>query len=364
MKKLKILLIGALFLCGCSTKKELSKHNEQMFDAGFDTVIQLLAYTESEEEYRSYQDQMKEEFLRYNALFDRYNNYEGINNIKTINDQAGIAPVKVDQEIIDLLKQAKTYSELSDNQYDVSFGAVLEIWHNYRTQATEQGIAAIPSMEELEEAKQHTGWDKVEIDETNHTVYLNDPSASIDLGSAAKGYATEMVAHKLAEAGLEHAIINAGGNVRIIGEKPDAKSWSVGIQLPSNTENTSLATVYIDKDKSFVTSGDYQRAYEYEGVMYHHIIDPHTLMPARHMRSVTIVTNDSGIADILSTTLFTLSYEEGVALLNELKATGLDVEAVWVFDQTCEIPQGVELQQSGSYQLAISDGLKDSIEIK
>lgn len=361
MKKLKIMLAGVLLLCGCSSNKTLTKHNEQMFDVGFDTVVQLLAYTESDEQYASYQAQLKKEFLYYNALFDRYHTYEGVNNIKTINDQAGIAPVKVDQEIIDLLKQAKEYSELSDNQYDVSFGAVLEIWHNYRTQATEEGILAIPHKADLENAKQHTGWDKVEIDEQKQTVYINDPEASIDLGSAAKGYATEMVARKLSEAGLANAIINAGGNVRIIGEKPDADAWSVGIQLPSNTENASLATVYIDKDKSFVTSGDYQRAYEFDGVMYHHIIDPHTLFPARHMRSVTVVTDDSGIADILSTTLFTLSYEEGIALLTQLQETGLDIEAIWVFDETTGVPEGIDLQQSGTYQLAITDGLKDSV---
>lgn len=362
MKKIMICFITMVLLCGCQNTETLNKHSEQMFDAGFDTVIQLIAYTENDQTYNHYQKQLKNLFLSYNALFDRYHNYEGINNIKTINDNAGVAPVKVDKEIIDLLKLARHYSELSEHQYDVTFGAVLEIWHAYRSEATSGGKIAVPAMDELEEAKLHTGWDKIEIDEEAQTVYINDPKASLDLGSAAKGYATEMVAQKLQQDGLAHAIINAGGNVRVIGEKPD-DTWSVGIQLPSSTETASLATVYIDQDKSFVTSGDYQRAYEYEGVMYHHIIDPHTLMPARHMRSVTVITDDSGIADILSTTLFTLSYEEGIALLDSLRETGLSIEAVWVFDDSTELPDSAELIKSGIYQLAITDGLKDHIKV-
>lgn len=364
MKKITIFLIGILLLCGCQSDKTLSKHNEQIFDAGFDTVIQLLGYTSNDEEYNSYMDKMKEQFLHYNALFDRYHEYEGINNIKTINDNAGIKPVKVDQEIIDLLMEAKAYSEISNQQYDVTFGAVLELWHNYRTEATGGGTIAIPTTQELEQAKQHTGWDLIEINEKEQTVYIKDQDASIDLGSAAKGYATEQVAKQLEQAGLSHAIINAGGNVRIIGTKPDAPTWSVGIQLPSSEENTSLATVYIDQDKSFVTSGDYQRAYEYEGKMYHHIIDPHTLFPATHMRSVTVVTSNSGLADILSTTLFTLTYEEGVQLIEQLRQNGIELDAVWVFDESTGIPENAEVLKSGKYQLVVSDGLKDHIEVK
>lgn len=364
MKKIVLIILSALLLCGCQSEPQLNKYNEQILDAGFDTFIQLLAYSENEETYNDYLNQVKENYQYYNKMFDRYHTYEGINNIKTINDQAGKAPVKVESELIDLLLEAKKYSEISNGQYDVTFGAVLEIWHQYRENATKNGKYAIPSKQELEEAKKHTGWDKIEIDSAASTVYINDPKASLDLGSAAKGYATELCAKQLEKQGLKHAIINAGGNVRIIGNKPDADAWSVGIQLPSNEVSASLATVKINQNQSFVTSGDYQRAYEYQGVMYHHIIDPLTLMPARHMRSLTVVTSDSGIADILSTTLFTLSYEDGIKLLQELKKEGIDAEAVWVFDDTTKLPESIPYEQSGNYRLVITDGLKDQIEVK
>lgn len=363
MKKIALMILTVCLLCGCQNEKELTKHNEQILDAGFDTFIQLLAYTEDDETYDDYLKQVKETYVYYNKLFDRYHTYEGINNVKTINDQAGKAPVKVDSELIDLLLETKKYSDVSNQQYNVTFGAVLELWHHYREQATEQGVAAIPSETELTQAREHTGWDKVEIDTAAKTVYINDSKASIDLGSAAKGYATEKCAKLLESKGLKHAIINAGGNVRIIGNKPDDNTWSVGIQLPSNEMSASLATVRINEDQSFVTSGDYQRAYEYEGKMYHHIIDPHTLMPANHMRSLTIVTKDSGIADILSTTLFTLSYQEGMDLLQQLKKNGIEAEAVWVFDDSTPMPDNVVYEQSGNFRLVVSEGLKNQVEV-
>lgn len=364
MKKIILLLcMISCVLCGCQ-KRELTKYSDQILDAGFDTFIQLIAYTEDEETFQTYLQKTNETFLYYNKLFDRYHTYEGFANIKTINDQAGKKPVKVNQEIIDVLLLAKEYSEQSSGQYDVTYGAVLEIWHQYREDAINNGKSAIPSIAELNEAKQHTGWDKIEIDEQAQTVYINDPLASLDMGSVAKGYASEQCAKELMETGLEHAIINAGGNVRIIGNKADDSRWSVGIQLPSSEKTASLATIYIDKDKSFVTSGDYQRAYEYEGKMYHHIIDPKTLMPAAYMRSVTVITNDSGLADILSTTLFAMSYEDGCVYLEKLKQTGIVAEAVWVFDETTSMPEQVDLAKSGQYRLAFTDGLKDMIDIQ
>lgn len=371
MKKIRLVLAGLLLLSGCSstqqTKTDLTKYDTTMMDVGFDTFVSLIGYTDTQEHFQEYASLAKETFVHYNALFDRYNNYEGIANIKTINDQAGITPVTVDQEIIDVLLKTKEYYERSAGQYDVTMGAVLEIWHTYREEAealNAQGKDGnVPSLEELEAAKQCTGWDKVEIDDDQNTVFINQTCASIDVGSVAKGYATEKTAQALQEKGLTHAIVNAGGNVRLIGEKPNADSWNVGIQLPTGDQSASLANVYIKKDSSFVTSGDYQRYYTVQDKRYHHIVDPETLLPANHFRSVTIVTSDSGLADILSTTLFTMTYEDGSALLKKLQSEGINVEAAWVFDDTTQIPNVDTIQTSKDFKLIISDGLKDMVKI-
>lgn len=372
MKNIKYFLLAALLIVGGCNKTqtastELQKYDTTMMDVGFDTFVSLIGYTTSQEAFDEYAQLAKEKFIYYNSLFDRYQTYEGINNIKTINDQAGIAPVVVDQEIIDVLQKTKEFYTQSDGHYDITMGAVLEIWHTYREEAEQRNAQGengkLPSMEELTAAKQNTGWDKIEIDDAANTVYITQSGVSIDVGSVAKGYATEKTAQALQEKGLQHAIVNAGGNVRLIGDKPNADSWNVGIQLPTGESSASLANVYIQKDQSFVTSGDYQRFYTIDEKRYHHIIDPETLMPADHMRSVTIITPDSGLADILSTTLFTMRYEEGAALIERLQEEGIPVEAVWVFDDSTQLPQNIEYESNKNFKLIISDGLKDMVKI-
>lgn len=363
MRKLWIGLCCCFFLFGCKKVEQPQKFSQQIFDAGFDTVIQIIGYCESQEKFNQYVTKMSETFYHYHQLFDQFHTYEGVANIKTINDSAGKEKVKVDSEIIELLLETKKYYEISNQQYDITSGAVLKIWHKYRENALENKIINIPTLEELQAAKTHTGWDKVEIDTEANTVYLSDPDMSLDLGSAAKGYATEKVAKLLEKDGLKHAIINAGGNIRLIGTKPDKKPWNVGIQIPDSYETKSLATLQFEEEYSFVTSGDYQRNYEYEGKRYHHIIDPSTLYPASYARSITCITKDSTLADILSTTLFTMSYEEGSQLIEDLNEKGILVEAVWVFDDSNDKNTAQTHASIPPFQIAYTDGLADMIQI-
>lgn len=371
MKKITGFIIVTLCLFGCSTDKELSRYQSNMTNLGFDTFISFIGYSEDEETFQALAEQAKQEFIRYNQLFDKYNTYESVANIKTINDAAGEHKVIVDQEIIDVLLLSKQYGSLSNNQYDVTMGSVLSIWHDYREDAKLQEELGeegkLPSQSELDEAKTCTGWENIEIDETENSVYINKACASLDVGSVAKGYATEKVAQTLREKGLTAGIINAGGNVRIIGNKPDGKPWGIGVQSPDlqNIEGASLVNIESYDDYSYVTSGDYQRCYIVDGIMYHHIIDPHTLQPARYSHSVTIRAKDSGIADILSTTLFTMSYEEGTAYLATLREQGIEADAIWVFDEDTPLPNIDEVTylEKGNYKIVISDALKEQVSI-
>lgn len=372
MKKFCILLLAVFLISGCSSaQKDVEKYTSQLTDVGFDTFVSLIIYTDSEETFKTYENKVIENFNFYNQLFDKYNDYTGINNIKTINDKAGIEPVKVDENIIELIKMSKEYSDKTHNQFDITMGPVLEIWHAYRdagTIANNNGEeSTIPTVEELEIAKTCVGWDNVEINEENQTVYLKTAGASLDVGSVAKGYATEKTAQDLEAMGVTSAILNAGGNVRIIGSKPDESDWNVGVQVPNiaTYSTDSLATISLPNTSSFVTSGDYQRYYMYEDKMLHHIIDPQTLFPANHFRSVTVIdSKSSATADILSTSLFTLTYEEGKALIDSLNADEQHLNAIWVFDDTTAIPDNVETMKSGDYTIIATDGIRDKITIK
>lgn len=368
MKKILLaIVVTLLLLSGCTPKeKELTQYTKRTLTAGFDTELVLIGYAYSEAEFDEYYELMRERYLYYNALFDHFKDYEGVNNIKTINDNAGIQPVVVDPVIIELLQFTLEYEDYNDQKFDMALGAVLEIWHQYRdvgmmkNQEGEPGV--VPDMSLLQEAKELTGSDLLVIDEENSTVFLTKEGASLDLGAVAKGWVTEQVALDLEEAGLTHGALNAGGNVRTINNKPDGP-WRIGVARPSTLNSSSVDTITLDGSISMVTSGDYQRYYtDADGNMLHHLIDPVTLMPANHFRSVTIVTPDSGVADLFSTIFFLHDYESGLELLDRYNADHPDspIGVIWVIDGDAQAPSAdFKLIEDGEFQIAVSENIQE-----
>lgn len=368
MKKILLaIVVTLLLLSGCTPKeKELTQYTKRTLTAGFDTELVLIGYAYSEAEFDEYYELMRERYLYYNALFDHFKDYEGVNNIKTINDNAGIQPVVVDPVIIELLQFTLEYEDYNDQKFDMALGAVLEIWHQYRdvgmmkNQEGEPGV--VPDMSLLQEAKELTGSDLLVIDEENSTVFLTKEGASLDLGAVAKGWVTEQVALDLEEAGLTHGALNAGGNVRTINNKPDGP-WRIGVARPSTLNSSSVDTITLDGSISMVTSGDYQRYYtDADGNMLHHLIDPVTLMPAYHFRSLTIVTPDSGVADLFSTIFFLHDYESGLELLDRYNADHPDspIGVIWVIDGDAQAPSAdFKLIEDGEFQIAVSENIQE-----
>ena len=287
-------------------------------------------------------EQIKEQFQYYNDLFDIYHNYEGMNNIKTINDNAGKEPVEVDPEIIALLKLGIEMEEQTDGNVNIAMGSVLSIWHDYREAGmNDPKQAKLPEMEELQAAAEHTDIHGIVIDEQASTVYLKDPKMSLDVGSIGKGYAVQKVAeYAKEELGVTSMLFSVGGNVCAIGAHPDGTPWRIGIQNPDVDSDQAYLQKVSVQDVSVVTSGNYQRYYEVDGKRYCHIINPQTLLPADTFSSVTVITPDSGIADALSTTLFNMSLEEGMQFVKEQD----QVEAMWVSeDGTIAYSDGFEV---------------------
>ena len=304
----------------------LTRYKASFLDV-FDTYSEVIVYTQTETEAKAVLQQVHDELVTFHQLYDIYNTYEGVANLKTVNDQAGIAPVKVDARLIDLVLFAREMYAQTQGRMNIAMGSVLSIWHDYR----EAGIddpqtAQLPPMDALTAAAAHTSMENVVVDEAASTLYLADPQMRLDVGAVAKGYAVERVAQDLLAAGVTSALLSIGGNVRAIGLRGDGTSWRVSVQNPDLTAaNQGLMTLDLT-DLSLVTSGSYQRYYTVGGKQYHHIIDPDTLMPAAYTWAVSVVTQDSGLADALSTALYCLSIEDGKALLAHF--TG--VEALWV----------------------------------
>lgn len=314
-----IALAAAMLLCGCTAQNGQRKYQATYWTA-FDTVTTITGFASSQTEFDAVAQSVYDELYDYHQLFDIYHDYAGVNNLKTVNDNAGIAPVQVDGRIIELLLDCRAYYEASGGLVNVAMGSVLRLWHEARTASlADPQNARLPDADALAEAAKHTSWDWVIIDQTNSTVYLSDPAMSLDVGAIAKGWATQ----KAAEHAPEGLLLSVGSNICATGAKADGSAWNIGVQDP-NDPNGYLTTIAL-RQGSAVTSGDYQRFYTVDGVTYHHIIDPATLYPATLWRSVSIVCRDSGIADLLSTALFLLPLEEGKALLAQYGA-----EAMWV----------------------------------
>jgi len=330
MKKLLAVCIAVLLMLVIIVfprNTQESKRFKASFLDLFDTYTELTIYAADETEATRLATAARDELRTCHQLFDIYNTYEGINNLKTINDNAGIAPVEVDQRIIDLLVFGKEMYELTGGRVNIAMGSVLELWHEKRTEGiADPESASLPDMDALEAAARHMDIDKLMIDELSMTVYLADPEMSLDVGAIAKGFATERAAQLLMADGAQSALLSVGGNVRAIGTRGDGTPWQVGVQNPDLSESAGdIATVAL-VDRSMVTSGSYQRYYTVDGVRYHHIIDPQTLMPSTYVQSVTILTEDSALADALYTALFTVSVEQGAEILSNFP----NAEALWV----------------------------------
>ena len=317
------LLVLCLLLTGCGAPAQEAQTQQYTatFLTLFDTVTTIIGRAEDEAVFKEKAQAIHDDLQYYHERFDIYNEYEGVNNLKTVNDNAGIQPVKVDQVIIDLLLDCKEYYDLTGGKVNVMMGSVLYLWHEARNDGiNDPAHAALPDKEALQEASGHCGFDARIIDESASTVYISDPNARLDVGAVAKGCATQ----RAAENAPEGMLLSVGGNVCATGPKlPDGTPWVIGIQDPDEASK-NLHTVYVT-NSSVVTSGDYQRMYWVEGKPYHHIIDPDTLMPAAYWRSVSIVCPDSGLADALSTALFLMDAEAGRELAEKAGA-----EVLWV----------------------------------
>ena len=317
-----LLLILSVLLCGCAGAGEAQKQYTATFLTVFDTVTTIVGRDVSEESFTEKTQAVHDVLLHYHQLFDIYNEYEGLNNLKTINDHPG-EPVEVEQTVIDLLLDCKAYYELTNGRVNAAMGSVLYLWHEAREDGLNDFAGAyLPDADALTEAAQHTGWDNVVIDDEANTVTLTDPALRLDVGAIAKGWSVQ----RAAETAPEGLLISVGGNVCATGPKDASGTpWVGGVQDPDGGENY-LHTLYLTRG-SMVTSGDYQRAYMVDGELYHHIIDPDTLYPGKLWRAVTVVCPDSGLADALSTALFLLPVEEGQKLLTQCESYAMWVDA-------------------------------------
>ena len=319
------LLLTGLSTTACSRAPE--KFSAHSFDY-FDTVTTITGYAESREAFDEVANAVLSQLEEYHCLFTIYHRFEGMENLCTVNElvDGQHRTVTVDRRIVDMLLYARDMHDRTNGRVNIAMGSVLSIWHDYRTVGMNDPSAAkLPPADELEAAAAHTDIRNMVIDEAACTVTLTDPAMTLDVGAIAKGYAVEMVARSLEEKGISGYVLNVGGNVRTVGGKADGTGWVVGIENPREEGEDYLDYLSLS-GQSLVTSGSYQRFYLVDGKSYHHIIHPDTRMPAEGYLSVSVVTSSSADGDALSTALFCMTVEEGMALVASMPET----EASWV----------------------------------
>ena len=330
MKKIlcaAVALLIAFTACACGKSGGKERFSSEIYDF-FDTVTVVTAYDESETEFNEKLSLFTEKLSEYDGLYDIYAPRDSLTNLYTINERAGKAPVKADGRIIDLLEYGKRAYEFTLGKVNICMGPVLSLWHECREEAAAQPDSArLPDTSALEKAAKHTDTDDLIINEDDSTVFFADPDMKLDAGAIAKGYAAEKLAEWAKENLWSSAVINIGGNVCAFGSKNDdgETPWKIGVESPKKSAENYAEIVEI-REGCVVTSGDYQRFYTVNGKKYCHIIDPATLMPAEYVSSVTVVCENSALADALSTALFNMDIDRGKALVDGMNG----VEALWI----------------------------------
>ena len=255
------------------------------------------------------------------ALADTYEHYfsrtmEG-SDIYMIN-HAGGAPVEVHDETAELIRAGIEYGTMSDGMFDISIGALTELWDI----PNNEGV--IPDETSIREAAETVDYTQILVD--GNIVTLKDPDAQLDLGGIAKGYAADKMKEYLNAHGAHEGFINLGGNVLTLGEKSDGSPYHIGIRKPFSEDGETITAVDVS-DRSIVTSGRYERYFEKDGRIYHHILDPFTGYPYENdLNGVTIISDSSMEGDALSTICFALGMEKGMDLIKSMP----DVDAVFI----------------------------------
>lgn len=239
-------------------------------------------------------------------------------------NHAGGETVSVDEETARLIETALSFCILTDGAVDITIAPLMDLWAFTEDIPNHEP----PSDEAIKNALKHVDFRNISV--SGNQVTLSDPEAQIDLGFIAKGFIADRLKEFLISKGVQSAIINLGGNIQLVGCKPDGGDFSIGIKKPFTQTDEVLTSIPL-RDTSFVTSGIYERCFEYNGEFYHHILDPKTGYPVKNtLTQVSVLCPSSVTADGCSTALLLLGQEKGMELLPEC---GENVHAVFVDDQ-------------------------------
>ncbi len=304
-----LLLCLSIGLTGCGNSKSPSVSTVEPVSKSFyvfDTIVQVRVYDETvtEHHFEDIQGILDTIEIQMNRSNDK-------SELADVNRNAGVKPVHVSEDTYFVVSKALEYSERSLGRFDLTIGPLVSLWN-----IGHEG-AKVPPMDKIAEAMKLSNYKNVKLNPDKQEIYLSEKEMELDLGSIAKGFAADKIVEYLQNKGFKSAIIDLGGNVFAMGKKPGDQLWTIGIQDPDESRGNPIGNIHVD-NKTIVTSGVYERYFVENGKHYHHILDPKTGFPVdNNINSVTILTDKSIDADGLSTTIFALGLEQGLAFIEK-----------------------------------------------
>lgn len=319
-QKIYVFLLCLLFVLSLVS---CEKHEDQRTELALGTVCTVNLYEKGTK--KLYDDC----FSLLRELENKLSVKIKTSEISKINLNAGKSEVLVSEDTFFVLENAKKYAKISGGAFDPTIAPLVDLWDILAENPK------IPKVEQIEQAKNLVNYENLILDSTKKTVFLTEKGMKLDIGGIAKGYAADKLVEFLKKSGIKKGLINLGGNIFVFGERSkQQKNWNIGIQNPRESGTMGILQI---NDATIVTSGDYERFFEKDGKRYHHIIDPKTGVPKdNEVMSFSIITDNSMIADVLSTACFVLGKDEGFALLEELGISAICItkdKSVYISDK-------------------------------
>ncbi len=271
--------------------------------------FEISVVDDAEETANQHIDAAVEEIRRIEKLLTTFDTTSQTNQI---NQYAGEHPVKVDQEVFELIKRSKIISQLTQGAFDITYGSVDKRLWNF-----DQEMKALPDAETAARMVRLINYRNVIMDEKRGTVFLKEAGMRIGFGGIGKGYAAEMARRLLIQRGVKSGVVNAAGDLTVWGYQPNGKPWTIGIADPGSAKHPFS---YLDiTDMAVATSGNYEKFVVIDGKRYSHTIDPKTGLPVHGIKSVTIMSPNAEIADAMATPVMIMGIHVGLDLVNQVR---------------------------------------------
>ncbi len=301
MKALFTVILALIM--GTAFAQQPYKRTLKLMGSRFDITV----VASNEQQGNQYIDLAVAEITRIEKLIS---SWDAASQTSAVNKNAGVQPVKVDAELFNLIERAIAISKLTDGAFDISYASMDRIWFFDGT------MKEMPSDEAIKESVATVGYENIILDKVNSTVFLKLPKMKIGFGAIGKGYAADVAKKLLISKGVPSGIINASGDMNTWGKQPNGDEWKVAITNPLD-KNKSYGLLPITNG-AVVTSGNYEKFVEFNGVRYTHIIDPRTGIPATGLLSVTVFAPQAELADALATSVFVMGKDVGLNRINQL----------------------------------------------